>query len=114
LENLEVLAPVEGIFIHEKNWRGEKVRVGQSMWPGSKLASIPSLKELQAKLYVLETEAAGVEVGLPAQIVLDAYVDRKISGKVVSVANIATQRNNRNPTKYFEIIVELDKSDPAF
>lgn len=114
LDNLEVVAPADGILIHEKNWRGEKVRVGQSMWPGSKLASIPSLTDLQAKLYVLETEAAGVEVGLPAQIVLDAYVDREINGKVVSVANIATQRNNSNPTKYFEVIVELETSDPAF
>ncbi len=114
LNNLEVTAPVDGIFIHEKNWRGEKVRVGQTLWPGSKLASIPSLNNLQAKLYVLETEAAGVEVGLRAEIVLDAYIDKVISGKVVRVANIATQRNNRSPTKYFEVIVDLDETNPDF
>lgn len=114
LDNLEVTAPVDGIFIHEKNWRGEKVRVGQTLWPGSKLASIPSLKNLQAKLYVLETEAAGVEVGRRAEIVLDAYIDKVITGKVVRVANIATQRNNRSPTKYFEVTVDLDEPDPDF
>lgn len=114
LAHLEVLAPVDGILIHAKNWRGEKVRAGQTLWPGSKLGSIPSLEKLQARLYVLETEAAGIELGQRADIVLDAYADRPLSGKVVALANIAAPRDTRSPTKYFEVTVALDESDPSF
>ena len=114
LENLEVAAPADGIFIHAKNWRGEKVREGQSLWPGSKLGYIPSLEKLQAKLYVLETEAAGIEIGQRAQIRLDAYADRPIGGQVTALANIAAPRDTRSPTKYFEVTVTLDQSDPSF
>ncbi|BFM19205.1 efflux RND transporter periplasmic adaptor subunit [Gilvimarinus japonicus] len=114
LEHLEVLAPVGGILIHAKNWRGEKVRAGQTLWPGSKLSSIPSLEKLQARLYVLETEAAGIEIGQNAEILLDAYADRPLTGKVVALANIAAPRDTRSPTKYFEVTVALDQSDPSF
>ncbi|WP_041522116.1 efflux RND transporter periplasmic adaptor subunit [Gilvimarinus agarilyticus] len=114
LSNLEVVAPVDGILIHAKNWRGDKVRAGQTLWPGSKLGSIPSLEKLQARLYVLETEAAGIEIGQRADIVLDAYADRPLSGKVVALANIAAPRDRRSPTKYFEVTVTLDESDPSF
>lgn len=114
LQHLEVLAPVDGILIHAKNWRGEKVRAGQTLWPGSKLGSIPSLKKLQARLYVLETEAAGVAIGQQADILLDAYADRPLSGKVVALGNIAAPRDTRSPTKYFEVTVALDESDPSF
>ncbi|WP_157484916.1 efflux RND transporter periplasmic adaptor subunit [Gilvimarinus polysaccharolyticus] len=114
LEHLEVLAPADGILIHAKNWRGEKVRAGQTLWPGSKLSSIPSLEKLQARLYVLETEAAGIEIGQQADVVLDAYTDRPLSGKVVALANIAAPQDTRSPTKYFEVTVALDQSDSSF
>ncbi|WP_020210755.1 efflux RND transporter periplasmic adaptor subunit [Gilvimarinus chinensis] len=114
LNNLEVVAPADGIFVHAKNWRGEKVREGQTLWPGSKLGYIPSLTQLQAKLYVLETEAAGIEMGQRASIRLDAYVDRKLGGEIVALANIAAPRDTRSPTKYFEVTVQLDNSDPSY
>ncbi|UTF59319.1 efflux RND transporter periplasmic adaptor subunit [Gilvimarinus sp. DA14] len=114
LNNLEVAAPADGIFVHAKNWRGEKVREGQTLWPGSKLGYIPSLTQLQAKLYVLETEAAGIEMGQRASIRLDAYADQPLGGEIVALANIAAPRDTRSPTKYFEVTVQLDTSDPSF
>ncbi|MDO3384434.1 efflux RND transporter periplasmic adaptor subunit [Gilvimarinus sp. SDUM040013] len=114
LENLEVQAPVSGIFVHAKNWRGEKVRSGQSLWPGSKLGSIPSLDKLNARLYVLETEAAGLEMGQRARIRLDAYPEKILAGEVIALANIAAAKDTRSPTKYFEVTIALDDADPSF
>lgn len=110
----EVLAPADGILIHSRNWRGEKVREGSEMWAGSKLGSIPSLTQLQAKLYVLENEAAGVELGQTAELTLDAYPGRLLRGSVVGFANIAAPRDQNSPTKYFEVTVELAEVDPSF
>lgn len=114
LANLEVTTPVAGIFVHAKNWRGEKVRSGQSLWPGSKLGAIPSLEKLNARLYVLETEAAGLAIGQRAEIRLDAFPDKKVGGQVIALANIAAPRDTRSPTKYFEVTVALDQADPSY
>lgn len=114
LAHAEVKAPADGILIHSRNWRGEKVREGAELWPGSKLGFIPSLEELQAKLYVLENAAAGLELEQSVELYLDAYPDRKLLGTVVMLGNIAAPRNQRSPTKYFEVTVALAKSDPSF
>lgn len=114
IEQAEVVAPADGILIHSKNWRGEKVREGSEMWAGSKLGSIPSLTELRAKLYVLENEAAGLGMGQSVELTLDAYPDRPLRGTVVGLANIAAPRDRNSPTKYFEVTVELAEIDPSF
>ncbi|NRA61246.1 MAG: efflux RND transporter periplasmic adaptor subunit [Psychrobium sp.] len=111
LENLNVLAPNDGIFVYEKNWRGEKVRAGQSLWSGSKIGSIPDLSKMQAKLYVLETQASGLLIGQVVNINLDAYPDKNIVGKVAKIASIATPKQRNNPVKYFEIIVDIAITD---
>ncbi len=114
IDEAEVLAPADGILIHAKNWRGEKVREGSEMWAGSKLGSIPSLTELQAKLYVLENEAAGLGMEQSVELTLDAYPDRQLRGTVVGLANIAAPRDRNSPTKYFEVTVALADIDPSF
>ncbi len=114
LASLEVVAPRDGILLYAKNWRGEKVRVGQALWPGSKIASIPSLEEMQANVYVLESEAAGLEAGQKVELILDAFPDKKIRGSVKTIASIAAPRTVNSPVKYFEVNVQLDYSDPEF
>lgn len=114
LASLEVVAPRDGILLYDKNWRGEKVRVGQALWPGSKIASIPSLDEMQANIYVLESEAAGLEKGQGVELVLDAFPDIRFTGAVENVANIAAPRAANSPVKYFEVGVRLERSDPEF
>jgi len=110
LSNLDIVAPNDGIFVYEKNWRGEKVRAGQALWSGSKIGSIPDLSQMEATVYVLETQVSGLKEGLVVKLKLDAYPLRKISGKVKKIASIATPREQDNPVKYFEIVVSIDKT----
>lgn len=110
LENLEVIAPNDGIFVYEKNRRGDKVRAGQSLWSGSKIGSIPDLSDMKALIYVLETQASGLKVGQIVHIKLDAYPTEQVAGKVAKIASIAASREKDNPVKYFEIEVTIDKT----
>jgi HlyD family secretion protein len=114
LARLEVTAPQDGILTYHKNWRGEKPRVGQLMYPGFKLASIPALDSMQAKLFVLENEAIGLAIDQPAQLHLDAYPTRLLEGNISQIASIAAPRTRDNPVKYFEVTVDLDNADPTF
>lgn len=114
LDRLEVKAPQSGMLIYAKNWRGEKTREGQSMWPGMKIASIPALEKMQAKVYVLESEAMGIALGQDVELTLDAYPGRIVKGEVIQVASIASSKQKNNPVKYFEVLVSLDKTDPSY
>lgn len=111
LTQLEVLAPHDGILIFEKNWRGEKPRIGQTMWPGRKMARLPELSKLNAQLFVLESEAGNVQLGNRVEIRLDAKPGMLFNGKVANKANIAKTIKTGNPVKYFEITVTIEGPD---
>ncbi len=114
LKQLNIYAPQDGIFVHYKNWRGEKVQVGQQLLSGSRLGSIPNLEALQAKLYVLESEALGVEVGQGVKLTLDAFPEKTIVGELLSISSVASPRSRQSPINYFEVIVQLEETDPKF
>ncbi len=111
LGEMDVVAPHDGIFILKKNRFREKVRVGDIIYPGWSIAALPDTSTLQAKVNVLESEAAGLEAGLRVEFFLDAYPDEVIEGVVVKVGNIARPIERDSPVKYFSAEVEVT-SDP--
>ena len=109
LNQLEIVAPHDGVFVLDRNWRGEKPRVGQTTWPGRKIGFLPDMSEIKAKIFILESEAAGIKVGQPVSFYLDAYPDEIISGELEQIDSIAKARSNDNPVKYFEATVKINQ-----
>lgn len=113
LASLELKAPHDGILIYEKNWRGEKPRLGMSVWPGMKLAKLPDLDSMEAKVFVLESEAAGLKGDLAATLTLDSSPGLTFNGKVIGMDTIAKPLEENSPLKYFEVKISLEKTDRA-
>lgn len=113
LNNLEIKAPQDGMLVINKYWSGEKYRVGMNAFPGQKLGSLPDLSKMEAKLFVLESEAAGLKEGLPVSLTLDFEPGRVFTGKVIGLDTIAKPLGEDSPLKYFETKVELDVTDPV-
>jgi HlyD family secretion protein len=112
LNNLELRAPHDGMLIIEKTWNGEKYRVGMYAYGGMKLGSLPDLSVMEAKLYVLESEASGLKESLPVSLRLDFEPGRVFTGKVVGIDTIAKPLSEQSPLKYFEVKVSLDVTEP--
>jgi len=112
LNNLEIRAPHDGMLIIGKMWNGEKYRVGMNAYSGMKLGSLPDLSVMEAKVYVLESEAAGLKESLPVTVRLDYEPGRSFTGKVAGIDTIAKPLNEDSPLKYFEARVGLDVTDP--
>ena len=110
LEALEVRAPHDGIFVVKKVW-GRKPEVGQMVWGGNAVAEIPKPETMEAQVYVLEADAGGLEVGLPATVVLEAHPDVAYPAMVGKVAALAQRRDHRVPIQYFTVTLELDSTD---
>lgn len=111
LQKLEVRAPHAGIFVLKQFWNGLP-EVGQTVWGGQPLAEIPKMDKMKARVFVLEADAGGLEVGVPATLTVDAFPGREWTAKVTQVDALAQRRNRRVPVQYFGVTLELDETDP--
>ncbi len=111
LNNLDIRAPHDGMLIINKTWQGEKYKVGMTAFSGMKLGSLPDLSVMEAKVFVLESEASGLKEGLPVTLSLDYEPGRPFTGKVAGIDTIAKPLSEDNPLKYFETRVGLEVTD---
>jgi multidrug resistance efflux pump len=114
LRALRILAPHDGLLVLIRNWRGETTFVGDSLWPGEKVAEIPDLSELEARVFVLEADALGLKPGLSASLVIDGHSGPEIPARVSRVEPLAKPRDRQSPVKYFETALSLDHTDASF
>lgn len=114
LHALEVRAPHDGLLLLTRDWRGETVRVGASVWPGERLAEIPDLSALQARVYVLEADAGGLEPGRRAQVQVEGAGAAPLAARVTRVDALAKPRERGSPVRFFETVLALDSQGRGF
>jgi multidrug efflux pump subunit AcrA (membrane-fusion protein) len=112
LRSLRLTAPHDGILVLERNWRGETTYVGASAWPGQKIAEIPDLSALEAKVFVLEADGAGLEPGLRATLAIEGRPGERHEATVARVEPLAKPRGWGSPVRYFETALSLAHTDP--
>ncbi|WP_114749280.1 efflux RND transporter periplasmic adaptor subunit [Pleomorphovibrio marinus] len=112
LDKFVVKAPQDGMVIHVK-YRGSKVKEGSqiSSW-NPVVATLPDLTTMQSITYVNEVDIRTVNTGQEVEIGLDAFPDKKFTGKVTKVANVGQKRPNSD-AKVFEVIVQINESDES-
>ncbi|WP_035805017.1 efflux RND transporter periplasmic adaptor subunit [Lunatimonas lonarensis] len=110
LDKFVVKAPQDGMVIYVTN-RGTKVREGSqiSSW-NPVVATLPDLSTMQSITYVNEVDIRRVKIGQAVEIGLDAFPDKRYSGKVTKVANVGQQRPNSD-AKVFEVVIRVNESD---
>jgi len=112
LRSLRIAAPHDGLLVLERNWRGEVTFVGDTLWPGQKIAELPELSELEAHVFVLEADGAGLKPGLAARVRIEGQPGREHEASVSRVEPLAKTRDHQSPVKYFEAVLALERTDP--
>lgn len=79
-------------------------------WQDMTVAELPNLKEMKSKTYVNEIDISKVKVNQEVKLGVDAFPDKKFTGKVIEVANIGQQLPNSN-AKVFEVSIEVNEFD---
>ena len=110
LHALEVRAPYDGILVLQRDWKGDTVRTGDTVWAGSPIGEIPDLNSMKAEVFVLEADAAGLAVSEKATLSIEGKPGTSFSGKVTQVDKLARPRFPRVPVQYFGATVSLDKT----
>lgn len=87
LENCYVRAPFDGRITQKLTDIGEIVFGAFSAGTGGRggIASLADFSTLQVEADVSESQVAKLKIGTPAEIVLDAFPDRRYRGKVAEV-----------------------------
>jgi len=115
LKKMTVRAPQDGVVVYETPpWGREKKKVGDRVWFGETILSIPDLSEMKAEGMVDEADAGQVAVGQPVTLRLEARPDIDLVGRVVSLGQTVRRRSWRVPAKVFRVEIALAESDPSF
>lgn len=113
LASLVLRAPLPGLVVYRKDWRGGIVSVGDSLWPGNVLLAIVDPTRTVLSGFVLEKDASGLELGAPATVTVDAWPSRPFEGKVSYRSELSRPIQEGSPVKYFEVKVEILDGDPT-
>lgn len=111
LQNFTVTAPAQGMVIYKRNYDGSKVTEGSdiSAWNPT-VAELPDFSYMESVTYVNEVDVQKVTKDQNVEIGLDAIPDKRLTGKVTSVANIGEQRPNSD-SKVYEVVIAVTESD---
>ena len=111
LQAMKIVAPHDGVLTLERNWRGDKPNVGMDLWPGQPIGSIPDLKEMEAKVYVLEADAGGLVEGKRAGVIVDSSPGKVFPATIQSVEAVAQPRFRGSPVQYFGVVLTFEATD---
>ncbi|HEX2463246.1 MAG TPA: HlyD family efflux transporter periplasmic adaptor subunit [Thermoanaerobaculia bacterium] len=111
LDALEVKAPRAGVLTWVRNDKGDLPQIGEQVWRGQKLAEIPTVSELGIEAFVVEADFGGIVPGCEATVTLDAHPELSYRAQVTRVDPIAQRRLEGSPSLFFEIQLELEKTD---
>ena len=110
-QQLTIIAPENGMVIYDRDWDGRKKTKGSQIQTWRPLvATLPDLSSMISRTYVNEVDISRINTNQEVEIGLDAFPDKRLTGKVTQVANIGEQRPNTD-AKVFEVTIEVNEND---
>lgn len=111
LKEFEIKAPQSGMVIYHREFGGKKRTVGSQITAWDPIiATLPDFSSMISTTYINEIDISKLKIDQPATISVDAFPDRKFTGRVLSVANVGEQLPNSD-AKVFEVVIQLNEMD---
>jgi HlyD family secretion protein len=112
IEALTLRAGSSGIVVIGENENtGRRFQTGDTVWTGMKLATIPDLSALRVSARVIDVDDGRVEPGMPAEIVVDAFPERRFRGRVATIGIVADALSRESLRRGFPLTIELEEAD---
>ena len=111
IERMTLRAPRDGTVVHVTDRRGEKKRVGDSVWRRNKVIEIPDLSRMMARGIVDEADSGRLAVGQRVELTLDAYPDKTFGGSISKIGKTIQPKTRNSPLRIVRIEIALDETD---
>jgi multidrug efflux pump subunit AcrA (membrane-fusion protein) len=113
IDALTVKAPRDGMFLlSEHPFEGRKFQVGDSIWSGMPVATLPELSSMMVQANLSDVDDGRIAPGLEVLCTLDAYPSTPYRGRVVDISPVARESQRSPLLRYFPVRIALEKSDP--
>jgi HlyD family secretion protein len=112
IDKLTIKSPKDGMVIY-LNWNDEKPAVGDTVYMGATLITLPSLDNISVKVEFDESHTAKVNIGQQVKVTLDAYPESPFNGKISEIGKAFRNKSQRNLKVVFDAWVTLDKMDTS-
>lgn len=110
-QKFTILAPEPGMVVYDREWNGTKKGIGTMVGAWDPVvATLPDLSTMISKTFVNEVDIRSISKGQDVNVGLDAFPEKKLTGKVINVANIGEQKPNSD-SKVFQVSILINESD---
>lgn len=114
MEGMVLLAPRDGIFVvGEHPWEGRKFQIGDSVWVGLPVASLPDLTAMRVAAKLSDVDDGRIESGARATCTLDAFPEKTYVGRVAEIMPVAQEQARRSLRRAYDVKVDLENADVA-
>lgn len=111
ISKLEVTAPKPGMVVLVPDDEDKKPAVGDTVFMGSRLISLPSLNNIAVKVEFDESFTAKVNLGDEVRVTLDAFPEKPFTGKISELGKTYRSKSQNNLKVVFDVWVTLEQLD---
>jgi HlyD family secretion protein len=109
MKRLKIKAPKEGMVVLIPNGDDEKPAVGDTVFRGSRLMSLPALDKIAVKVEFDESFTSDIVLGGAVRITLDAFPERPFTGKITELGKSYRNKSQNNQKMVFDAWVTLNE-----
>lgn len=111
IKKLTVTAPKSGLVMYKADRGGEKVAIGDTVWMGRTVLTLPSLDKLAIKAEFDEPDTARLKIGAEVKITLEAYPELPFRGKIMSLGEAYSEKSSSNLSIVFDAQISMDNAN---
>jgi multidrug efflux pump subunit AcrA (membrane-fusion protein) len=108
IARMQVTAPRAGTIVYAVDDRGEKHKVGDSVWRMADILQVVALGHMRGRGQVDEVDMARLAERQPVVLRLDAMPDVELRGTVASVARTVQAKATTDPSKVVKLVIAID------
>lgn len=110
LQSLILLAPRDGLAIRARRnpWTAQTWLVGDNVWNGRAVVTMPTIDSMKVLIYAQETEYKRIEVGDSVEYSFDAMPDNRAWGRITKLSPMGLKRTEGSEVKTFEVEASVD------
>lgn len=113
IPQLTIRSTIPGIFQITRNWRsGQLLKVGDEVWRGNTMASVPDLTWMKVETQINENDFLRIHEGDKVLVRLDALPEVAFEGVISDIGLFCRAKDANKPRqKTFDVEVRLLQSD---
>jgi HlyD family secretion protein len=116
IEKSTIKSPSPGIVIYgdpSEPWYREQIQLGNQVWGGFTLFTIPDLRVMQVQVHVHEADINKIKEDQVVTVTMDTYPGLVLHGKVTKIATLAGEPGQRRDeeVKKFTVDITLDSTE---